>query len=49
MVNDKEKVINLYELNIIISHSLYVLLQFLEIGLKNKINNELINPSCYFF
>ncbi len=39
---NKEKAIKLYELNIIFSHSFYVILQFIEIGLRNKINKSLI-------
>lgn len=39
---DKEKAIIIYESNIIISHSFYVILQFIEITLRNKINNALI-------
>ena len=43
LTNNSNEAIDLYEINVIVSHSLYVLLQFLEIGLRNKINNQLIS------
>lgn len=38
----KENALLFYKKNIIISHSFYVFLQFIEIGLRNKINKALV-------